>query len=137
MENSYFQFALSCRNIPLCNRFQEIALRKNLEWNAYGWFDVKLWSHISSSHGRRKPSTDKTCVVSTRWRFQANLVFSRMLQPSTELVIANFAVPSDFLVEGQVDELRTVHPLLTLCFFSTLFLPLFKRKMSSVMDGLF
>ena len=40
-------------------------------------------------------------------------------------------------LEGQVSFLRTVHPLLALSFFSTRFLPLFKRKiLSSKMDGL-
>ena len=33
-------------------------------------------------------------------------------------------VPSDFLVDGQVSGLGTVHPLLTLSFFSPLILPL-------------
>ena len=46
-------------------------------------------------------------------------------------------MPSDFLVDGQVSGLGTVQSLLTLSFFSTRFLPLFKRKtLSSAMDGL-
>ena len=52
-------------------------------------------------------------------------------------------MPSDFLVDGQVSGLGTVHPLLTLSFISTWILPLhvvsstLKRKSSSsVMDGL-
>ena len=52
-------------------------------------------------------------------------------------------VPSDFLVDGQVSGLGTVHPILTLSFVSTWILPLhvmfstLKRKSSSsVMDGL-
>ena len=52
-------------------------------------------------------------------------------------------VPSDFLVDGQVSGLGTVHPILTLSFISTWILPLhvmsstLKRKSSSsVMDGL-
>ena len=39
-------------------------------------------------------------------------------------------------MEAQVSGLGTVHPLLTLGFFSTWFLPVFKRKTSSEMDGL-
>ena len=55
----------------------------------------------------------------------------------------NSFVPSDFLVDGQVSGLGTVHLLLTMSFFSTWILPLYvvsstlKRKSSSsVMDGL-
>ena len=61
-----------------------------------------------------------------------------VLQPSTESVITvNVSVSLDFLVEGQVTWLVTVHPLLTLNFFCTWFLPLEKRKMlCSVMVGL-
>ena len=71
-----------------------------------------------------------------RW-VRTNRVSGRMLQSFTEPVIANSSVPSDFLVEGQVSGLGTVHPLLTLKFISTWFLPLhMKRKVSSVMDGL-
>ena len=39
-------------------------------------------------------------------------------------VVASSFVPSDFLVDGQVSELGTVCPLLTLGFFSTWILPL-------------
>ena len=46
------------------------------------------------------------------------------VQPSTESIVANSFVPSDFLVDGQVSGLGTVHPLLTLDFFSTWILPL-------------
>ena len=55
----------------------------------------------------------------------------------------NSFVPSDFLVDGQVSGLGTVHPLVTISFVSTWILPLYvvsstlKRKSSSsVMDGL-
>ena len=41
-----------------------------------------------------------------------------------ESVVANSFVPSDFLVDGQVSGLGTVHPLLTLSFYSTWILPL-------------
>ena len=65
------------------------------------------------------------------------------MQRSIALVIANSFVPLDFLVDGQVSGLGTVHPLLPLNFFSTWVLPLhvvsstLKRKsLSSVMDGL-
>ena len=85
----------------------------------------------------------KTSVVSMRKRVPTNRVSGRTLQPSIESVVANSFVPSDFLVDGQVSGLGTVHPLLTLSFVSTWILPLhvvsstLKRKSSSsVMDGL-
>ena len=71
----------------------------------------------------REPSTDKTRVVSTRRRFPTNW-FSRTLQPSKVSIVANFSVPSDFLVDGQVSGLGTVHVLLTLDFFITWIHPL-------------
>ena len=98
---------------------------------------------LVASQGGRLPPTDKTRVVSTRSRVQTNWVSSRTLQTSIESVVANSFVPSDFLVDGQVSGLGTVHPLLTLSFVSTWILPLhvvsstLKRKSSSsVMDGL-
>ena len=82
-------------------------------------------------------------VMSTRRRVPTNCVSGRTLQPSIESVVANSFVPSDFLVDGQVSGLGTVHPLLTLSFVSTWILLLhvvsstLKRKSSSsVMDGL-
>ena len=96
----------------------------------------------AAPQGGRKPATDKTRVVSTRRRVPTNWVSSRTLQPSIESVVANSFVPSDFLVDGQFSGLGTVHPLLTLSFFSTWILPLhvvclLKRKTSSsVMDRL-
>ena len=48
--------------------------------------------------GGKKPSTFKTCVVSTHRRTQTNWVSGRMLQPTTEPVIANFLVKSGFIV---------------------------------------
>ena len=48
--------------------------------------------------GRMDPATYKTHVVSTRRRVSTNWVSSRTLQPSTESVVANFSVPSDFLL---------------------------------------
>ena len=97
----------------------------------------------AAPQGGRLPPTDKTCVVSTRRQVPTNWVSGRTLQPSIESVIANSFVPSDFLVDGQVSGLGTVHPLLTLSFISTWILPLhvvsstLKRKsLSSVMDGL-
>ena len=74
--------------------------------------------------GGREPPTDKTCVVSTHRRVPTNWVSDRTLQPSIESVVANSFEPSDFLVDGQVSGLGTVHPLLTLNFFSTWILPL-------------
>ena len=78
----------------------------------------------AAPQGGRKPPTDKTRVVSTRRRVPTNWVSGRTLQPSIESVFANSFVPSDFLVDGQVSGLGIVHPLLTLCFFSTWILPL-------------
>ena len=93
--------------------------------------------------GGREPPIDKTRVVSMRRRVPTNLVSGRTLQPSIESVVANSFAPSDFLVDGQVSGLETVHPLLTLNFLSAWIMPLhvvsstLKRKSSSsVMDGL-
>ena len=98
---------------------------------------------LAAPQGGRAPPTDKIRVVSMRRRVPTNWVSGRTLQPSTESVVARFFVPSDFLVDGQVSGLGTVHPLLTLSFYGTWILPLhvvsstFKRKsLSSVMDGL-
>ena len=80
---------------------------------------------LAAPQGGRVPPTDKAHVVSTRRRVPTNWVSDRTLQPSIELVVANSFVPSDFLVDGQVSGLLvTVHPLLTLGFFSTWILPL-------------
>ena len=85
--------------------------------------------------GGMEPPMDETCVVSTCRRVLTNCVSGRMLQPSIVLVIADSSVPLDFVVE--VSGAGTVHPLLTLSFISTWFLPLhMKCKTSSVMDGL-
>ena len=77
----------------------------------------------TAHQGGREPP-QKTRVVSTRRRVPTNWVSGRTLQPSIESVIANSFVPSNFLVDGQVSGLGTVHPLLTLSFFSTWVLPL-------------
>ena len=69
--------------------------------------------------GVMEPPIDKTRVVSTRRRVPTNWISGRTLQPSIEPVVANAFVPSDFLVDGQVSGLGTVHPLLTLDFLST------------------
>ena len=69
--------------------------------------------------GGWEPLIEKTRVVSTRRRVPTNWVSGRTLQPSIESVVGNSFVPSDFLVDGQVSGLGTVHPLLTLSFFST------------------
>ena len=74
--------------------------------------------------GGMEPPTYKTCVVSTRWWVPTNWVSDRTLQPSIESVVAGSFVQSYFLVDGQVSGLGTVHPLLTLRFFSTWILPL-------------
>ena len=91
--------------------------------------------------GGRKPPTDNTRVVSTSRLVPTNWVSGRTLQTSIESVVAHPFVSSDFLVDGQVSWLGTVHPLLTLSFFSTWILPphvvsLKRKSSSSVMDGL-
>ena len=63
-------------------------------------------------------------MVSTRGLVPTNWVTGRTLQPSIESVVANSFVPSDFLVDGQVSGLETVHPLLTLSFINKWILPL-------------
>ena len=78
----------------------------------------------ASPQGGMEPPTDKSGVVSTRRRVPSNWVSGRTLQPSIESVVASSFVPSDFLVDGQVSGLGTVHPLLTFNFFSTWILPL-------------
>ena len=100
-------------------------------------------SSAAPQGGREPPPTDKTCLVSTHSRVLTNWVSGRTLQPSIESVVANSFMPSDFLVDGHVSGLGTVHPLLTFNFLSTWILPLhvplstLKRKSSSsVMDGL-
>ena len=97
----------------------------------------------AAPQGGREPPTDKTRVVSMRRRVPTNWVSGRTLPPSIESVVTNYFVPSDFLVDGQVSGLGTVHPLLTLSFFSTWILPLhvvssalMRKSSSSVMDGL-
>ena len=97
----------------------------------------------AAPQGERLPPTDKTRVVSTRRRVPTNWVSGRTLQPSIESVVANSFVPLDFLVDGQVSGLGTVHHLLTLSFVSTWILPLHvvssmlkRESSSSVMDGL-
>ena len=60
---------------------------------------------------RKKSPAYKIHVVSTHRSIKTNCVSGRMLQPSTEPVIANFSVPSDFLVEDLVSGLGTEHPI--------------------------
>ena len=84
----------------------------------------------------REPPHRKTRVMSTRRRFPTNWVSGRTLQPSIESVVANPFVPSSFLMDGQVSGLGTVHPFITLGFFSTWILPLlvvscFQRRRGS------
>ena len=71
-----------------------------------------LYSDLSQAppQGRMEPPSDKTCVVPTCRRVPTNSISSSTLQPSIELVIADSFVPSDFLVDGQVSGLGTVHP---------------------------
>ena len=73
----------------------------------------------AAPRGGMEPPTNKTRVVSTRRRVPTNLASGRTLQPSFESVVAKSFVPSDFLVDGQVSGLGTVHPLLILGFHST------------------
>ena len=78
----------------------------------------------AAPQGGREPPTSKTRVVSTRRRVPTNWVSGRTFQSSIESVVASSFVPSDFLVDGQISGLWTVHPLLTLSFLSTWILPL-------------
>ena len=64
----------------------------------------------AAPQGGRVPPIDKTHVVSTRRQDPTNWVSGRTLQQSIESVVANSFVPSDFLVDGQVSGLGTVHP---------------------------
>ena len=83
-------------------------------------------SGLSSAapQGGWEPPTDKARVVSTRRWVPTKWVSGRTLQPSIESVVANSFVPSDFLVDGHVSGLGTMHPLLTLNLFSAWILPL-------------
>ena len=96
------------------------------------------WPLSSSFHRGRKNPTDKARTVSKRRRIMTNWNSGRTLQTSTESVGANFSVPSEVSVEGQVSGLGTVHLLLTFDFTSSWFLPLCVnlRTLSSVEDGL-
>ena len=78
----------------------------------------------AAPQGGVEPPTEKAHVMSTRRRVTTNWISGRKLQPSIESVVANTFVPSDFVVDGQVRGLGTVHPLLTLNFISTWILPL-------------
>ena len=90
--------------------------------------DVKLWPLSGSSHRGKAIPTNKTHVASMRRWVATNCVLDRVLQISTEPEVKNVLVPDNFLVEGQVSGLGTVHPLLTLNVFSTWLPPLLKRK---------
>ena len=97
----------------------------------------------AAPQGGRLPPTDKPVWCPRAGGSRQTGFSGRTLQPSIESVVANSFVPSDFLVDGQVSGLWTVHPLLTLSFVSTWILSLhvvsstLKRKSSSsVMDGL-
>ena len=72
----------------------------------------------AAPQGGWEPPIDKARVVSTRRLVLTNRVSGRTLQPSIESIVANSFVPSDFLVDGQVSRLGTVHPLLTLNFIA-------------------
>ena len=50
--------------------------------------------------GGMEPLQIKTHVFSAHRRVLTNLFSSRMLQPSTEMVVANFSMSSDLLLEG-------------------------------------
>ena len=84
----------------------------------------KTLTSLRQLHKGKGIPTDKTSVVSTRRRVPTNWFSGRTLQPSIESIIVNSFVPSDFLVDGQVSGLGTVHHLLTFTFFSTWILPL-------------
>ena len=67
-------------------------------------FEVKLG--ISPAAAIREGSQQqKTCVVSTRRPVLTTLVSGSALKPTTEQVVVNLSVPSDFLMESYVSEL--------------------------------
>ena len=74
--------------------------------------------------GGREPPADKSHVASTHRQVPTNWVSGRTLQTSIESVVVNSFVPSDFLVDGQVSGLGTVHPILTINVHSTWIHPL-------------
>ena len=71
-------------------------------------------------------------MVAARRQVPTNWVSGKTLQPSIESLVANSFAPYDFLVDGKVSGLGTVHPLLTLSFFSTWILPLLVVSFSSL-----
>ena len=85
-----------------------------------------------ASQGGRVPPTDKTCVVPTRRRVPTNFFSGRTLQSSIESFDGNSFMPLDFIVDGQVSGLGTMHSLLTLSFFRTWILPLHVVVFSSL-----
>ena len=68
-------------------------------------------SPVAPQGGMEFPLGEKIRVVFTRRRVPTNWVSGRTMQPSIESVVANSFVPSDFLVDGQVSGLGTVHLL--------------------------
>ena len=74
--------------------------------------------------GEKKPPHIKPVWCPRAGGSRKNWVSCRTLQRSIMSVVANSFVPTDFLVDGQVSELGTVHPLLTLSFLRTWILPL-------------
>ena len=135
-EISDFKPPFSCGNVPLWKRLQEITSMKNQECCPERRFNVKLWLLSCNSHWEKGTPTEKTGVVSTRRWVPTSRVSGKMLLPSTEPVVTNVSVPSDFLVKGQVNGLATVQPLLTQNFVSTWLHSLLKRKtLSSSMNG--
>ena len=119
-----FKPPLSCRSIHLWKGLQEITSRKIRSVAPKGGLMLNSYLSPTAPQGGREPPTDIARVVSTRRRVPTNWFSGRTLQPSIESVIASSFVPSDFLVDGQVSGLGTVHPLLTLSFFGTWIIPL-------------
>ena len=84
--------------------------RKNRSGAPNGSLMLSSGLSPAALQGGREPSTDKTCVVSTRRWVPTNWVFGRTQQTSIESVITNSFVPSDFLVDGQVSGLDLCTP---------------------------
>ena len=88
----------------------------------YNWQTGRCGSIALDSSSRRGKTIISNPAVLRKYphrRVPTNWVSGRTLQPSIETTVANSFVPSDFLVDGQVNGLENVQPLLTINFFST------------------
>ena len=109
---------------PHVKRRREITLRSNYGEASNGGLMSNSGHSSAALIGGREPLDIRSpCGVHAQ-AGPTILVSDWMLQPSNEPVVGNSSAPSDFLVESQASWLGNVHPLLTLSFFNTWFLPL-------------